>query len=547
MGERVGQITKVPEVKQSNSNSRVRRTKRLQSMDTPVDRILYLQRTVGNQAVSRLMRSGALQAKLRIGQPNDIYEQEADRVADAVMRMPEPGVQRQVEPEEELIQGKILETVQRQPEEEEEELMAKPVDEHSGIRGSTTTPDLETSIQQVRGRGQPLSNNTRVPMEQAFGTDFSGVRVHADTESDKLNNSLQARAFTTGQDIFFKEGEYNPGSASGRKLLAHELTHVLQQKKGMLQCNNDNNKTYNVKQGDTLSSIARKFSIELKDLKAANPSVVPKRLRIGQVLIIPSPGKETAKAGESKKPSAKAKSKPVKKKTASTKLKYKVVNGDSLSKIAKKFGTTVEQLKKDNKLKSSTIRTGDVLTISTKIACTIKRPASARQQLLGGTIFAEAVAGRIPNDERKAIGWAFINSVEHTVSLCDGTICTTLKKHQRTFLCDRDTKDLGKTLVDAIKKGSKAYNNNRWKKVMAGNGMLPLGNLCLLNTQEKGALVRAIDAAGEVLAGKDKKAAIMRFNKAANSPPSTRLEKSERIGAHTFYKFKAGKKCGEWK
>ena len=59
-------------------------------MDTPVDCILFLQRTAGNQAVSRLMRSGALQAKLRIGQPGDVYEQEADRVADAVMRMPDP-------------------------------------------------------------------------------------------------------------------------------------------------------------------------------------------------------------------------------------------------------------------------------------------------------------------------------------------------------------------------------------------------------------------------------------------------------------------------
>ncbi len=83
MEKRVAQIAKVPEVKQSNSNSRVRRTKRLQSMDTPVDRILYLQRTADNQAVSRLMKSVALQANLRIGQPGDMYEQEADRVADA--------------------------------------------------------------------------------------------------------------------------------------------------------------------------------------------------------------------------------------------------------------------------------------------------------------------------------------------------------------------------------------------------------------------------------------------------------------------------------
>jgi len=92
MGERAGQIAKEPEAKQSNSNSQVRRSERLQSMDTPLDRILFLQRTAGNQAVSRLMRSGALQAKLKIGQPGNKYEQEADRVADAVMRMLEPGV-----------------------------------------------------------------------------------------------------------------------------------------------------------------------------------------------------------------------------------------------------------------------------------------------------------------------------------------------------------------------------------------------------------------------------------------------------------------------
>ncbi|HIH86658.1 MAG TPA: hypothetical protein HA304_01990, partial [Methanosarcinales archaeon] len=140
MGERVSQITKAPEVKQSNSNSRVRRTEHLRSLNTPVDQILFLQRTAGNQAVSRLIKSGALQAKLRMGQPGDIYEQEADRVADAVMRMPEPGVQRQVGPEEEeeeeTLQAKPLANqitplvqVQRQdePEEEEEMLQAKPL------------------------------------------------------------------------------------------------------------------------------------------------------------------------------------------------------------------------------------------------------------------------------------------------------------------------------------------------------------------------------------------------------------------------------------
>ena len=207
MEERVGQIAKVPEVKQSNSNSRVRRTEHLWSMDTPAERILFLQRTVGNQAVSRLMKSGALQAKLRIRQPGDVYEQEADRVADAVMRMPEPGVQRQVEPEEEeeetlqskplagqitpLVQvqrqeepeeeeemlqakppvGQITPLVQRQvePEEEEEELQAKAT---SG-RISEANPNLESRIQSLKGGGQPLSENDRAYFKPRFGHDFS--------------------------------------------------------------------------------------------------------------------------------------------------------------------------------------------------------------------------------------------------------------------------------------------------------------------------------------------------------------------------------------
>jgi hypothetical protein len=66
-------------------------------------------------------------------------------------------------------------------------------------------------------------------MEPAFGADFSGVRVHSDSKAHGLNQSLQARAFTTGQDIFFRGGEYNPGSSAGKELVAHELTHVVQQ------------------------------------------------------------------------------------------------------------------------------------------------------------------------------------------------------------------------------------------------------------------------------------------------------------------------------
>ncbi|MCE8425220.1 MAG: hypothetical protein J5U17_05525 [Candidatus Methanoperedens sp.] len=91
MYERIFKADKKPEAKSQNLVPQIRRkTESYQSMNSPVDRILFLQRTIGNQAVGRLIKSGALQAKLSIGQPGDVYEQEADRVAEQVMRMPEP-------------------------------------------------------------------------------------------------------------------------------------------------------------------------------------------------------------------------------------------------------------------------------------------------------------------------------------------------------------------------------------------------------------------------------------------------------------------------
>ena len=133
------------------------------------------------------------QAKLSISQPGDFYEQQADSVA-------------QPEEEEQLQAKSISDTIQRQEK-----------------------PDLEASINQARGGGQAMGDNIRKPMEQAFGADFGGVKVHTDSRSDQLNQSIQARAFTTGQNVFFRQGEYNPGSRGGQELLAHELTHVVQQ------------------------------------------------------------------------------------------------------------------------------------------------------------------------------------------------------------------------------------------------------------------------------------------------------------------------------
>ncbi len=192
------------------------------------------------------------QAKLSISQPGDFYEQQADSVAQQVMRrMAQPvnrqSIQRQQASDPEDLQMKSVDNfhtswLQRQQAPEEEEIpedtevqRSSMVQRRPSMGGIAATDDLETSIQQSRGGGQPLADDIKQPMEQAFGADFSSVNIHTDNNSDKLNKSIQARAFTTGQDIFFRQGEYSPGSNAGKELLAHELTHVVQQNGSTVQ------------------------------------------------------------------------------------------------------------------------------------------------------------------------------------------------------------------------------------------------------------------------------------------------------------------------
>jgi hypothetical protein len=102
--------------------------------------------------------------------------------------------------------------------------IARQSTEHSDV-----SSDVERAIESERGGGQPLDSGVRRQMESAFGADFSSVRVHTGPEAHVLNREVNAVAFTTGQDVFFRQGAYDPGSSGGRELLAHELTHVVQQ------------------------------------------------------------------------------------------------------------------------------------------------------------------------------------------------------------------------------------------------------------------------------------------------------------------------------
>jgi len=208
-----------------------------------------------------LMLRDPVQAKLKIGKPNDRYEQEADRVADRVMSASESShvaapvagsitpltVQRAEEEEAQTLplqrqeeeEGAAQPKLQRQPEEEEEAqpMLQRQEEEEEEMQmkpaGNVVAPKhFAAQMSRVRDSGQPLPVSERAFFEPRFGTDFSGVRVHSGGQAAEMSRNVQARAFTVGNDLVFGAGQYEPGSVKGRKLLAHELTHVVQQSGG---------------------------------------------------------------------------------------------------------------------------------------------------------------------------------------------------------------------------------------------------------------------------------------------------------------------------
>lgn len=378
--------------------ARVNHLKQQSALSSATGRpLLELQRSIGNQAVQRLVSSPYIQTKLQVSTPGDPFEQEADRVADTVMRMPDPVISQQhtaigiqtkplasqitqlihqevarqpAEEEEEVVATKpllqlaplaaredeeeeekvarnietnpvpqeeeqkkkiapkpisdapiqrqskdedkeeeslsVAPAIQRQMEEREDEKIAaklfrqvtsnpvislspqrfsaysslsvsrlptvpiqrlctecenevqrktEPEDNESMVgqdesdltstlqRQATSTgasnrtnsissSSVESHIASSRGAGSPLSPSSIVFFEPRFGSDFSAVRVHTDSSAANAARQLSAQAFTTGSDIFFGTGQYQPETAQGQRLLAHELTHVVQQSAG---------------------------------------------------------------------------------------------------------------------------------------------------------------------------------------------------------------------------------------------------------------------------------------------------------------------------
>lgn len=237
-----------------------------------------------------------IQAKLKVGKSNDKYEQEADRVADKVVNRKgffgnepffSPARETNAQLQEEEVQQKPIanevtplvqktesvddEPVQKtaeedpiQKKEEEESLQMKEEEESVQMKGeeesvqtkeeyeiqkmeeeesvqmknqgssTTDSPSIESRLNSSKGGGQKLSGKTKNVMESGFGNDFSDVNIHTDQNAIQLSQDLGAKAFAHGNDVYFNKGQYNPESREGKHLLAHELTHTIQQK-GMVQ------------------------------------------------------------------------------------------------------------------------------------------------------------------------------------------------------------------------------------------------------------------------------------------------------------------------
>lgn len=175
--------------------------------------------------------SPLIQPKLMVGAANSPAEAEADQMAgQVVQRLEQPETLQRAVMEEEK-----KEKVQRQPLEEKDKLQKQSAPEEEETvqtkpaANSPAPTSVVHSLQSSKGGGQPLPAALRGGAEQALGADFGSVRVHTNSESARMNEALHAQAFTHGQDVYFNEGKYRPETAEGRRLLGHELGHVVQQ------------------------------------------------------------------------------------------------------------------------------------------------------------------------------------------------------------------------------------------------------------------------------------------------------------------------------
>ena len=234
----------------------------------------------------------SVQPKLTIGQPNDKYEQEADAIADQVVKNENSPLSMNsgtntIQPKcsncEEEAQAKFEiqkqgeeEELQMQPIEEQEEMLQMQSEEEeetlqtkkNNHQKTAASPTFESTLKAKNSTGQKLPKNIKQEMESGIGANFNSVRIHNDSNAISLSKDINAQAFTHGNDIYFNKGKYNPSSKSGKHLLAHELTHVVQQTGG--------NKAINKKQTEVSKQSGSNQILSLKRKKRVKRSAIKK-------------------------------------------------------------------------------------------------------------------------------------------------------------------------------------------------------------------------------------------------------------------------------
>src|SRR5258708_2764459 len=204
----------------------------------PENSLTLMQSSYGNQGVLKLLTGGILQRKLTINRPGDIYEQEADRMADSVIRMSGPAAasERVASPNpaaglqrcacgQSSSGGSECEECKAQSMHMKEASAGPPV---AASFGATAPPIVHDVL---RSPGQPLDATTRSFLEPRFGHSFGSVRIHTDDRAAESARAVNALAYTVGRDVVFGAGQYAPQTLSGSRLLAHELAHTVQNPK----------------------------------------------------------------------------------------------------------------------------------------------------------------------------------------------------------------------------------------------------------------------------------------------------------------------------
>ena len=479
--------------------------------------LLQHYRDIGNQAVQRMFETKAIQAKLTIGQPNDIYEQEADRVADQVMRMPETKLPK-VCPSD----GGFPKCAVEPGKERGKTVQAKV----NAEKTSEPTPEFQSRINTLNGR--PLPESEQTFFEPKFGMEFSKIRIHTDSNAAQMAASIQAKAFTVGNDIGFGQGEYLPGTDSGRRLLAHELTHTVQQAAVeetygaptiRRQCSaNDTRRSNDLAEEARFASLAWDRSAVYASKRNFYPTLKVSRTNTKMIQ------REQA--------------------CSRMAIPYEIVRGDTATKIARRYNTTVACLRDRNSgVDLDRIRPGQSINVPVS-TCSVPVPTGQDKQILAGAIFGEAEQSRMTNDEREAIASTFQNRVFHVQRWADPSFCPNITGDSRSSQEAQDVGDFGRTLLQSISKGSLAYGGGQWNKVMDSDIMRSSADICTrIQPGELAPLHRAIQAANAMYGNRGRRF-LVAFNRAQNQPPSPRMKLEVSIAAHSFYRFKQDRECG---